>query len=116
MVLVMKNRIRTTSFWIGLASVSVLVIDALSGVCGFSICSDNVIKAILGLSSILVVLGFVNKKDVDTPVANKDDLLSDLNTMNNYSDSSNNVHDINLNKSTDNIANKYTDSIDDESD
>ena len=82
-----KKRIRTTSFWVGIVSFIVLLADSVSDVFGYSIAVDGVVKIILGLCSCLIVVGFINKKDVDSVESQPDELLKEMHNVNNYTKS-----------------------------
>ncbi len=103
-----KKRTKTTSFWIGLSSILVLIVDYVSSEFGFSICSDLVPKIILGLCSFLVLVGFVNKKDVDGEPSQKTEILDEIKSLNNYTKNKSNTKNELLKKSNDKNLNNYT--------
>lgn len=69
----MKNffkKIKSYSFWVALASASVVLVNTLGKVCGFSIPNKVVEDVILGVAGVLAVFGIVNmgdKKASNTP-------------------------------------------------
>ena len=75
----MKNKLRTTSFWLELSGVLVLFIDAISGLFNLEIYSDKVQDVILSICAVLISLGLVNKKNVsDSNVSASVDLFEEI--------------------------------------
>lgn len=76
----MKKKFKTTSFWLALSGASVIILETLSKVIGLNLYSKEVETIILTICSLLIMLGYVTKKDVtDESDSSKDDLLEDLN-------------------------------------
>lgn len=75
----MKEKIRTTSFWLGLSGACVLVTDCVADIFGINICSGTVEKVVMTVASVLVMLGIITKKNVgDKACASSEDLLKEL--------------------------------------
>lgn len=75
----MKEKLKTTSFWLGVASSVVLIVECVAKIFNFSICAEHIENVILTICSILVMLGFITKKNVnDVGTCKKDDLLLEL--------------------------------------
>ena len=75
----MKEKIKTTSFWIGISGIAVVVVNCMSSIFGFVVASDVVEAIIVSISSILVIFGVVNKKDInDNTKYSKEELLDEL--------------------------------------
>lgn len=75
----MKEKLKTTSFWLGLSGAVVIAIDAISQLFDLSIPSAEVESVIITICSILVMLGIVTKKNVkDNTAYSKDELLIEL--------------------------------------
>ena len=64
-IVVMKNKIRTTSFWLGLGASIVLILECLSQVIGIELYSNDVEGIVTSICSILVMLGIITKKNVN---------------------------------------------------
>lgn len=75
----MKEKIRTTSFWVGISGIVMVVVNCMSSVFGIVVASDVVEAIIVSISSILVIFGVVNKKDInDNTEYSKEELLDEL--------------------------------------
>ena len=75
----MKDKIKTTSFWLGVGGAIVILIDCISSIFGFSIAPDVVENIIISVCSILVLLGVITKKSVnDKGERSKEDLLQEI--------------------------------------
>lgn len=75
----MKEKLKTTSFWLGLSGAVVIAIDAISQLFDLSIPYAEVESVIITICSILVMLGIVTKKNVkDNTAYSKDELLIEL--------------------------------------
>ena len=59
----MKNKIKTTSFWIGLCGSILVIFDSLSGVLGIADYSDELKNILFSICTILVLCGVINKKE-----------------------------------------------------
>lgn len=75
----MKEKMKTTSFWLGVSGAVVIVLESLSSLFNIQIASDLVGDIVLSICSVLVLLGFVTKKKTsDTEESTKEDLLMEL--------------------------------------
>ena len=75
----MKNRIKTTSFWLELSGVIVLLIDAFAGIFNIEIYSGAVQDVILSICAVLISLGFVTKQDInDTQNSTSKELFDEI--------------------------------------
>lgn len=75
----MKEKIKTTSFWLGVSGAVVIVLESLSNLFNINIDSGMVGDIVLSICSVLVLLGFVTKKNIsDTEVLTKEELLMEL--------------------------------------
>ena len=76
----MKEKIKTTSFWLGVSGALVIALDTLSGIFGVELYSKEIESIVLTLCTILIVLGFVTKKNINDKVdIPKQDLLDEVN-------------------------------------
>lgn len=79
----MKERIKTTSFWLGLSGVLVIMFECISKIFSFSIGSEVVQDICFTIGSVLVVLGFITKKNVsDKTETSKQELLDEFKNCN----------------------------------
>lgn len=77
---VLKKKIRTTSFWLGLCGAIVIVLETLSNVLGLNLHSKEVESVILSICSALVMLGIITKKNENDENNNSSqDLLDEIN-------------------------------------
>lgn len=74
----MKNKLRTTSFWLGLSSAIVLILDCISGIVGFELYSKEVETIILTICSVLVTIGIITKKNESDKETSKEELLEEI--------------------------------------
>ncbi len=74
----MKNRLKTTSFWFGISSAIIVLLDSLSKVFGLSISSSLVEDIIFSVLSILILIGFVTKKSVGEKETSSQELLEEI--------------------------------------
>lgn len=75
----MKEKIRTTSFWLGVSSACILIVDCVSDILGFEICSGTIEKIVMTIASVLVMLGIITKKNVgDSGDISSEELLKEL--------------------------------------
>ena len=75
----MKEKIKTTSFWLGLSGAFVIIADCISEIFNISMFSDKVNTIVMSVCSVLVVLGIVTKKKVtDKGESTKEELLYEL--------------------------------------
>ena len=75
----MKEKIKTTSFWLGVSGAVVIVLESLSNLFNINIDSGMVGDIVLSICSVLVLLGFVTKKNIsDTEDLTKEELLMEL--------------------------------------
>lgn len=75
----MKNKLRTTSFWLGLSGALVVLIGSIGRLFGLNISSALVEDIILSICSVLICFGFVNKKNDDGAEETKEELLEEIN-------------------------------------
>lgn len=76
----MKEKLKTTSFWLGLCGAVVLIVECVADIFNIKICSDIIENIVVTICSVLVMLGIVTKKNVgDTQVSSKEDLLQEIN-------------------------------------
>ena len=57
----MKKRVRTTAFWVGLASAITIMIENFAGIFGVSVHTSKIEEFILSICGVLVVMGYVVK-------------------------------------------------------
>lgn len=75
----MKEKFKTTSFWLGLCGSIVLILESVSSLLGISLYPQVVETIILSVCSILVTIGIITKKNVnDKDNSSKDDLLNEI--------------------------------------
>ena len=75
----MKNKIKTTSFWLGIGGSVVIIISCLSNLFGFEICTEAIESIVVSVCSILVFMGIITKKsDNDSGCMSKDELIADI--------------------------------------
>ena len=75
----MKEKLKTTSFWLGLCSSIVLILESVSSLIGISLYPQVIEKVILSVCSVLVTIGIITKKNVNDKVnSSKDDLLDEI--------------------------------------
>lgn len=60
---VIKEKIKTVSFWSGLAAGLVILLQSLGQVFGFTVSEKHITDIIMAICGILVVLGIVNKPE-----------------------------------------------------
>lgn len=83
----MKNKIKTTSFWLGVGSSIIIIISCLSDLFGFEMCTDEIESVIVSICSVFVMLGIITKKnDCDNDNFNKDELIADIENFKNKDD------------------------------
>jgi len=59
----MKEKIKTTSFWIGLCGAIMVIFDSISGLIGIAEYSDEIKNILFSICTILVLCGVIDKKD-----------------------------------------------------
>lgn len=74
----MKKKIKTTSFWLGLSSAVVVFAGAIASIFGVRISSSVIEDVIMAICSVLICLGFVNKKSTDGEEVSKEELLNEI--------------------------------------
>lgn len=75
----MKEKIKSLSFWLGLGGAIIIIINSLSSICGFKICTGDIENIILSVCSILVLLGIINKKNTNEDnISTQDELLTEI--------------------------------------
>ena len=57
----MKKRVRTTAFWVGLASAITIMIENFAGIIGVRVRTSKIEEFILSICGVLVVMGYVVK-------------------------------------------------------
>lgn len=76
----MKNKIRTTSFWLGLSGAIVIILETISNILGLNLYSKEIESIILSICSVLVMVGIITKKNVtDEKESSSEDLLEEIN-------------------------------------
>ena len=76
----MKNKIRTTSFWLGLSGAIVIILETISNIFGLNLYSKEIESIILSICSALVMVGIITKKNVsDEKESSSEDLLEEIN-------------------------------------
>ena len=58
----MKERLKTTSFWLGLSGAVVIIVESISSLFNVEIASSVVEGIIMTICSVLVLLGIITKK------------------------------------------------------
>lgn len=75
----MKNKIKTTSFWLGLSGVIVIILESVSSIIGIDLYPKVVEGIVLSICSILVTIGIVTKKNEgDKENTTKEELLKEI--------------------------------------
>ncbi len=74
----MKNKLRTTSFWLGVSGAIVLLLESIAEVFGFSIPSENIENIITSIAVVLVAVGFITKKTESGKQENTDILIDEI--------------------------------------
>ena len=75
----MKEKIKTTSFWLGLSGALVLIADCVSDIFGIAMFSDKVESVVITICSVLVLLGIITKKNVgDSAESTTEELLYEI--------------------------------------
>ena len=78
----MKEKVRTTTFWLGLCGALVIIVDCISGIFNLNIASEMVENIILTVASVLVLLGVITKKNISDNVdSERCELLDELKTI-----------------------------------
>ena len=58
----MKNKLRTTSFWLGLGGALVIFLNSIADLFGLSIPLGDVEGVITAIAVLLIAVGFITKK------------------------------------------------------
>lgn len=75
----MMQKFKTTTFWLGLSSAIVIVLDTISGVFGIDLYSKEIESIVLSICSALVMLGIVTKRDSkDINISTREELLDEI--------------------------------------
>ena len=75
----MKQKLKTTSFWLGVGSSVVIILSCIADLFGFVVCAEQVEKIIVSICSVLVMLGIITKKQTtDTESLKKDELIAEI--------------------------------------
>ena len=80
----LKNKIKTTSFWLGVGGSVIILLNCLSNLFGIEICADFVEDLVVSFCSVLVMLGIITKKtDNDDDKITKEELISEIENFKN---------------------------------
>ena len=75
----MKEKIKTTSFWLEMSGVILVVIDTISTLFNLNLYSQVVQSIFMSMGSILVVVGVITKRNSnDKDEVSKEELLEDF--------------------------------------
>jgi len=75
----MKQKFRTTTFWLGLCGAIVIVLEAISSAFKINLYSQEVESIVLSICSALVMLGIITKKDSsDEKEYTKEEILDEI--------------------------------------
>lgn len=75
----MKEKLKTTSFWLGVGSAIVVIVDSIGELFGFGIASQEISNIFVSICSVLVLLGIVTKKSTtDTTDSSQEELLTEI--------------------------------------
>ena len=75
----MKNKIKTTSFWLGIGSSIVIVVSCISDLIGFDIGTSIIESIVVSICSVLVMLGIITKRtENDSDDVSKNTLIADI--------------------------------------
>ena len=75
----MKEKLKTTSFWLGVGSSIVIIASCFADLFGLDVCTEQLESIIVSVCSVLVMLGFVTKKKTtDLSPIEKDELIADI--------------------------------------
>lgn len=61
----MKVRLKTTSFWLGICSAIVIIVESVLGIFDIDICSGVIENILFSICSILVLTGIITKKSTE---------------------------------------------------
>ena len=80
----MKQKFKTTAFWLGLCAGIVIILDTISSVFGVNLYSKEIECIIMSVCSALVMMGIITKKNEDdTKDSPKDELIDEINNKKN---------------------------------
>ena len=80
----MKQKFKTTAFWLGLCAGLVIILDTISGVFGINLYSKEIECVIMSICSALVMMGIITKKNIDDKKdSSKDELIDEINNNKN---------------------------------
>jgi uncharacterized membrane protein len=75
----MKEKLKTTSFWLGVGSSVIIILSCVADLFGFAICAEQIEKVVVSICSVLVMLGIVTKKNtIDSGSMQKDELIAEI--------------------------------------
>lgn len=75
----MKTKIKTISFWTGLAGSLLMIVDAICGFFGIDNVSDALSDVLFSIFTMLIVLGVINKKtESDKEQFSTEELLEEI--------------------------------------
>ena len=80
----MKQKFRTTTFWLGVSGAIVIILECISDVFGINLYSKEIENVIMTVCSALVMLGIITKKtEQDSDNITKDELIADIENFKN---------------------------------
>ena len=80
----MKQKFKTTAFWLGLCAGVVIILDTISSVFGINLYSKEIECVIMSICSALVMMGIITKKNIDDKkYSSKDELIDEINNNKN---------------------------------
>lgn len=80
----MKQKFKTTAFWLGLCAGVVIILDTISSVFGINLYSKEIECVIMSICSALVMMGIITKKNIDDKKdSSKDELIDEINNNKN---------------------------------
>lgn len=80
----MKQKFKTTAFWLGLCAGVVIILDTISSVFGINLYSKEIECVIMSICSALVMMGIITKKNIDDEKdSSKDELIDEINNNKN---------------------------------
>ncbi len=75
----MKEKIKTTSFWLGVGGAIVIILKSIIELFGFNVDLGVVENIIITVCSVFVMLGIITKKsDSDQGNTSKDELIAEI--------------------------------------
>jgi len=75
----MKQKFRTTTFWLGLCGAIVIVLETISNAFSINLYSKEIESVIMSICSALVMLGIITKRNSDeNSNVSKEELLEEI--------------------------------------